>query len=103
MEIHSGKSQSLGLILTSISVESVVKGHYAFQEVWNPRRGNKFYLQVEEFNCCDCYCNRYTVPIVLDEETLGHVPRDVPKLENYDEIKESLEADNSFAGENYFF
>ena len=64
---------------TLTSVESVVKGHQVFKEVWNPWRGDKFYLQVGEFN----HCNRYAVAMVVDEETVGHVPRDVPKLENY--------------------
>ena len=74
------KSQSLGSSLTSISVESVVKSHHVFNEVWNPWIGDKFYLQVEEFNHCDRYCDRYTAAIVVDEETVGHVLRDVPKF-----------------------
>ena len=73
---------------------------------------DKFYLQVEEFNCCDCNGDYYTVALVVDEETVGHVPRDVPKLENYDEIKSRvyklsfnklLEADNSFLEKNIYF
>ena len=86
--------------LISISVESVVKGHHVFKEVWNAWKGDKFYLQVEEFNHCD----RYAVAMVVDDESVGHVPRDVAKLENYDEIRslykfffnELMEADRLF-------
>ena len=54
---------------------------------------------------CDRYRDRYSVAIMLDEKTVRNVPRDVPKLENYDEIRshlykfsfnELLEAENSF-------
>ena len=75
------------------------------------RRGDEFYLQVEEFNRCDHYavnvdvlrsrrCDRYAVDV------------DVPKLENYDEIRsclykfsfdELMEAENSFLEKKYLF
>ena len=79
MATQSRKSQGSGSSSTSISVESIVRGHHVFKEVWSPRRGDKFYLQVEEFNRCD----RYAVAIVVDEETVGHVPREVSKLFYY--------------------
>ena len=83
-----------------------------FNEVWNQRSGDKFYLRVEEFNCCDCYRDCYTVAMVVDEETVGHVLRNVPKLANYDEFRSRLykfsfnklmEADNYFLAKNYLF
>ena len=82
-----------------------------FKEVWNPWRGDKFHLQVEEFNHCKCYSDHHAVAIVVDEKTVGHVPRDVPKLENYDEIRSHLyklsfhkliEADNTFLEKKIF-
>ena len=68
-------------------------------------------MQVEEFNCCNHYSDHYTVAIVVDEESVGHVPRDVLKLENYDEIRlclyklsidKLMNADNSFPGKNIY-
>ena len=53
MATQSGKSQSSGSSLTSISVKNVVRGHHVFKQV---------YLQVKEFNHCDCY----TVAIMVD-------------------------------------
>ena len=114
MLIQSRKSQSsCWLSSTSISVESVVKGyHVFFKEVWNRWREDKFNLQVEEFNCCNHYSDRYAVAIVVDEESVGHVLTDMPKLENYNEIRSRLynlsfsklmEADNSFLGKKYLF
>ena len=40
-----------------LRVESVVRGYHVFKEVWDPQRGDQFYLQIEEFNCY----NRYAV------------------------------------------
>ena len=53
-----------------LTVESVVRGHHVFKEVWDPRIGDQFCLQIEEFNRYDCYA----VAIVVDEKTVGHVP-----------------------------
>ena len=73
------KSQSSESSSTSISLESVAKGHHVFNELWNQRRGAKFYLQTEDFNRCDCYHDCYAVAMVVDEETVGYVTRDVPR------------------------
>ena len=49
---------------------------------------------------------------MVDKETVGHEPTDVPKLENYDEIRsclynfffdELIEADNFFGGKKCLF
>ena len=55
---------------SSMVIKSVVRGHHVFKEVWRPRGGDKFCLQMEKFNPYD----RYAVAIVMDEETVGHVP-----------------------------
>ena len=54
-----------------LTVESVVRGHHVFKEVWDPWRGDQFCLQIEEFNHYD----RYVVAIVVaPKKTVGHVP-----------------------------
>ena len=62
-----------------LTVESVVRGYHVLKEVWDPRRGDQFCLQIEEFN----RHYRYAVAIVVDEKTVGHVPREVSKLFYY--------------------
>ena len=47
-----------------LTVKSIVRGYHVFKEVWDPRRGDQFCLQIEEFNRYD----RYAVAIVVDEK-----------------------------------
>ena len=79
----------------------------SMEPIW---RGDKSHLQVEEFNFCNHYSNCYAVAIVVDEKTVRHVLRNMPKLENYDEIRSCLyklsfnklmETDNFFLGKEY--
>lgn len=63
-----------------LTVESVIRGHHVYKEVWDPRRGDKFCLKIEQFNRHD----RYAVAIVVDENTtVGHVPREISKVFYY--------------------
>ena len=38
-----------------LTVESIVRGHHVFKEVWGLRRGDQLCLQIEEFNRYDGY------------------------------------------------
>ena len=71
------------------------------KKVWNPRRGDKFYIQVEEFYRSDCY----TVSIVVDEETVGCAERyaEIRSHLNKFSFNDLIEANNSFLGKIIYF
>lgn len=56
----------------SVTLESVIRGHHVFKEVWTPQLGEKLSLLQEKDNIHD----RYAVSVVRDEELVGHVPRE---------------------------
>ena len=92
-----------------LTVKSVVRGYHIFKEVWDPWRGDQFYLQIEEFNRYDRYAVAVTASLakVSAEVFEGskrvkhrglcchcvrycHVDVDVPKLEDSDKIRTRL-------------
>ena len=70
-----GKMESMHLL----SVKSIVRGYHVFTECWDPSPRDTFDLQVEEFNQHDTYA----APILVNGETVGHVPREVFKIFYY--------------------
>ena len=49
---------------------SVVKGHHIYKAVWTPVIGEGLHTQLEENN----KHNEYTVVVILDGRTVGHLP-----------------------------
>ena len=61
------------------SVLSIVRGYHIYKLEWNPEIGSTFETEIEDFNIHD----RYTVAVKLDNDTVGHIPREISKICHY--------------------
>ena len=64
---------------TCVQVECVIRGYHVYKREWNPEIGEKFETEVEDFNEHD----RYAVSVQVDNQTVGHMPREVSKICHY--------------------
>ena len=62
-----------------LRVESVVRGYHRYKDVWLPQIGDSFDLTIEEDNRHD----RYAVATMVNEEIVGHVPREFSRIVYY--------------------
>ena len=59
----------------TLRVKSIVRGHHVYKDNWIPEVGDKFEVKIEEMNCHD----RYASAVIVNGETVGHVPREFSK------------------------
>ena len=62
-----------------LRVKNIVRGYYVCKDDWNPTIGDVFKLEIEEAN----RHNRYAVAVIVDEEIVSHVPREISKIIYY--------------------
>ena len=62
--------------MDSLHWDSVIRGHRVYQDIWTPFIGEVLHVEQETHNVQD----RFTVAIVKDDITVGHVPREVSRL-----------------------
>ena len=56
--------------LSTTSVQSYVRGYHAYKDAWTPFIGETLVLKREPENSI----HRFAVAVVLDGETVGHIP-----------------------------
>ena len=78
-----GVSHSIGVDVTacemvedSIRVESVVRGHHVYKEIWTPELGEVLTVCKEPDNIHD----RHAVCVMKDGAIVGHVPRELSSM-----------------------
>ena len=65
--------ESLSTMSTSFSVDSAIRGHHIYKEIWTPFLGEILSYKVEPGNIHDPYAT--AVKRSCDNITVGHVPR----------------------------
>ena len=58
-------------MLQSLSIDSVIRGHHIYKDIWTPFIGEQLDLQRELNNAYD----RYAVTIIKKDEIVGRVSR----------------------------
>ena len=58
---------------TSFRIESSVRGHHIYKDVWSPVIGDELLVQVEEHNTFD----EFAVPVMKNSDVVGHVPLEI--------------------------
>ena len=56
--------------------DSVVRGYHAYMDKWDPAIGYKYNAKMEVSNRRD----RYGVAVKVNQDTAGHVPREISKV-----------------------
>lgn len=64
---------------STLRAESVLRGYHKYKEIWNPQVQDSFEVRIEEGNRHD----RYAVAAQVNEEVVGHVPREISKIVYY--------------------
>ena len=62
-------------MLQSLSIDSVIRGHHIYKDIWTPFIGEQLDLQHELNNAYD----RYAVTIIKKDEIVGRVPRELAR------------------------
>ena len=62
---------------TSYRIESSVRGHHVYKDVWSPVIGDELPVEVEEHSTFD----EFAVAVMKSSNVVGHVPREIsPKI-----------------------
>ena len=61
---------------TSFRIESSVRGHHVYKDVWSPVIGDELLVQVEEHNTFD----EFAMAVMKNSDVVGHVPLETSKI-----------------------
>ena len=56
--------------------DGVVRGYHIYMDKWDPAIGDKFNAEIQVSNRHD----RYTVAVKVNQDMVGHVPREISKV-----------------------
>ena len=58
---------------TSFRIESSVRGHHVYKDLWSPVFGDELLVQVEEHNTFD----KFAVAVMKNSDVVGNVPLEI--------------------------
>ena len=61
---------------TSYRIESSLRGHHVYKDVWSPVIGDELPVEVEEHNTFD----EFAVAVMKSSNVVGHVPQEISKI-----------------------
>ena len=62
-----------------LCVKSVIRGYHVYKDEWTPDVGDGFDGRIDKDNRFD----RYTVAVIVSDNVVGHVPREISKIVYY--------------------
>ena len=63
----------VSFMATSFRIESTVRGHHVFKDVWTPCINEQLQVHIEEGNAFD----EHAVAVWKDGQAVGHLPREI--------------------------
>ena len=62
-----------------LRVKSVIRGYHVYKDEWTPDVGDGFDGRIDKDNRFD----RYAVAVIVSDNVVGHVPREISKIVYY--------------------